>query len=113
MKEGPGGNAESQWSRPAKSGRRQCYDSVKKKLRFLKDNMYIEFTLPVNLKLFPMLHLTAFFVFTGLLWYFLPSRTSHMRKEENQDFLFRVVAHPDCPVIMEPCKEIAGEVGNN
>jgi hypothetical protein len=82
-------------------------------MMILHQKLYIEITLPVNLKFFPMLHLTAFFILVGLLWYFLPSRTSGMRQQENKDFLFRMVAHPDCPVIMEPCKENLAESGNN
>ena len=52
-----------------------------------------------------MLQLAAFFLLAGLLWYFLPSRTAYMRKHENKDFLFRVAAHPDCPVIVEPIQD--------
>ncbi len=58
-----------------------------------------------------MLHFAAFFLLAGLLWYFLPSRTAEMHKQENEGFLFRIVAHPDCPIIVEPCQEEA--LGNS
>lgn len=56
-----------------------------------------------------MLPLAAFFLLAGLLWYFLPSRTAEMQKQENEGFLFRVVAHPECPIIVEPRQEEAIE----
>ena len=72
-------------------------------------SLYIEvYNLLTLFIIFPMLHFAAFMLCAGLLWYFLPSRTAYMRKHENKDFLFRVVAHPDCPVIVEPFDEDPG-----